>query len=177
MAIVGILFRILFGLIVGILLLPFRLVRRLFAGGGNLAVLGENDPGMAAAKAAAVATLPEFIRRLAAPGVNAEESAVKAAFPVPGGTEHVWIARVRYEGGEFVGTLDNDPRADIGVEAGDIVRVQQSQISDWKLVEHGQLVGGFTIRYFRERMSAKERAALDAALPFRIGPEPIPAAA
>jgi uncharacterized protein YegJ (DUF2314 family) len=102
---------------------------------------------------------------------------VKAVFPVPGGAEHVWIARVRYENGEFVGTLDNHPRADIGVRAGDTVRVQPSQISDWKLVEHGQLVGGFTIRYFRDRMSPKDRAALDAGLPFRIGPEPIPAAA
>jgi uncharacterized protein YegJ (DUF2314 family) len=152
-------------------------VLRRFASGGNFAVLGEDDPGMAAAKAAAAATLPEFLRRLAAPGVNPEESAVKAAFPVPGGTEHVWIGRIRYEDGEFVGTLDNEPRADIGVQAGNIVRVQQSQVSDWKLVEHGQLVGGFTIRYFRDRMSARERAALDAALPFRIGPEPIPAAA
>jgi uncharacterized protein YegJ (DUF2314 family) len=32
-----------------------------------------------------------------------------------------------------------------------------SEISDWKFIDGKRLVGGYTIRYFYERMSPKER--------------------
>ena len=146
-------------------------------GDGNVVALAADDAGMAEAKAQAVATVPEFLRRLSAPGADVSSAAVKAPLPVPGGTEHVWLAGVRCEGDEFVGTVDNDPTPKTGVKSGDTVRVRQTEISDWKLVENGQLVGGFTIRYFMSRLPAKQRAALTAALPFTIGPEAIPPAA
>jgi uncharacterized protein YegJ (DUF2314 family) len=147
------------------------------SGDGNVVTLPADDPGLAEAKAQAVATVPEFLRRLAAPGADVASAAVKAPLPVPGGTEHVWLAGVRCEGGEFVGTVDNEPSPKTGVRSGDTVRVRHSEISDWKLVENGRLVGGFTIRYFMSRMPAKQRAALSAALPFTVGPEAIPPAA
>jgi uncharacterized protein YegJ (DUF2314 family) len=134
----------------------------------------EDDPGLNAAKAEAVATVPEFLRRLAAPGVDMSSAAVKAVLPVPGGTEHVWLTGIRYESGHFVGTVDNEPSAESGVRPGQEIRVGESEISDWKLVEKGLLVGGFTIRYFLSLMPARQRAALDAGLPFTIGPQAIP---
>ena len=145
--------------------------------GGNFVVLPADDPGLEAAKAEALATVPEFLRRLSLPGADTSTAAVKAPLKVPGGTEHVWLTGVRCEGDEFVGAVDNEPRGKTDVKSGDTVRVRQSEISDWKLIENGQLVGGFTIRYFVNRMPAKQRAALTAALPFTIGPEAIPPAA
>ena len=148
-----------------------------WASGGNVVTLPADDPGMEAAKAQAVATVPEFLRRLTRPGADVASAAVKAPLTLPNGTEHVWLANVRVEGDEFVGTVDNDPNPKTGVKSGDTVRVRHAEISDWKLVENGQLVGGFTIRYFIDRMPAKQRAALTKALPFSIGSEAIPPAA
>ncbi|HKG94006.1 MAG TPA: DUF2314 domain-containing protein [Gemmatimonadaceae bacterium] len=170
------LLRIVLTLLLAIVTFPIRLLLGLFLGGrgNNVVVLPADDPGMNAAKAQAVATVAEFLRRLSAPGANVASAAVKTALPVPGGTEHVWLSQIRCEGNEFVGVVDNNPYPDSGVRAGDERRVRQDAISDWKIVEGGHLVGGFTIRYFRDRMPARQRAALDAALPFTIGPEPIP---
>lgn len=143
---------------------------------GNFVQLRADDPGLAAAKAQAVATIPEFLRRLSAPGADVTSAAVKAPLPVPGGTEHVWLSGIRCEGNEFVGMVANHPSPETGTVLGTTVRVRHSEISDWKIVERGQLVGGFTIRYFLSRMPPAQRAALNADVPFTIGPEPIPRA-
>jgi uncharacterized protein YegJ (DUF2314 family) len=166
--------RIFFVLIFGLLTLPIRLILRRAQFGGNFVVLPGDDPGLAAAKAKAQATLPKFLRRLAAPGTDLTSAAVKAPLTVPGGTEHVWLSDIRYENGEFVGTVANDPRQATDVRIGQVVRVRESEISDWKLVDGGRLIGGYTIRYFLSRMPAKQRAALIASLPFTIEPEGLP---
>ena len=90
---------------------------------------------------------------------------------------HVWITDIRCDGDEFVGVVDNHPSPETGVRIGATVRAHHSQISDWKIVERGQLIGGFTIRYFVSRMPAAQREALNAGLPFAIGAQAIPPAA
>ncbi|HEX6642177.1 MAG TPA: DUF2314 domain-containing protein [Thermoanaerobaculia bacterium] len=170
------LLRILFVLLIGLITLPFRLLLGRFLNRGNLVTLSADDPGLNAAKAEALATLPEFLKRLSAPGADLASAAVKAPLAVPQGTEHVWLTDISYESGEFIGKVDNDASPESGVKAGQVIRVAASSISDWKIVERGMLVGGFTIRYFVERMPARQRRALDAGLPFRIGPEAIPSA-
>jgi hypothetical protein len=77
---------------------------------------------------------------------------------------------VRYEGRAFFGTLDNEPSADIGFVIGATVRVHESDISDWKLIDNGRLVGGYTIRYIRSRMTKRQREYVDANLPYTIDP-------
>ena len=72
-----------------------------------------------------------------------------------------------------VGRVDNQPRRATGLSVGDTIRVRQSDIGDWKLVEDGQLVGGYTIRCLMKRMPARQRNAMLAALPFLVGDEPI----
>jgi uncharacterized protein YegJ (DUF2314 family) len=170
---------------VGLILVHLRLRRYLFdawwleagAADPNFVVFAADDAGLEAAKAQALASLPEFLRRLSAPGADLESAAVKAPLPVPGGSEHVWLSGIRCEGDQFVGTVDNHPSPETGVQVGARVRVSHSEISDWKLVERGQLVGGFTIRYFMSLMHPAQQAALHAGLPFAIGPEAIPPAA
>jgi uncharacterized protein YegJ (DUF2314 family) len=144
------------------------------AGFSNFAVGPQGDAELDAANAEAVATVPEFLRRLSSPGTDPTSAAVKMALPVPGGTEHVWLAGIRCEGDEFVGTLDNEPTPATGMHVGAELRVRQSAISDWKLIEQGRLVGGFTIRHFVNRMPARQRAAFVDRLPFTLGHEPIP---
>ncbi len=166
--------RVLAGLAIWLVTLPFRLVMGWLGIGGNVVHARSDDAALNAAKAQAVATIPEFLRRIALPGANLESAAIKAPLPVTGGQEHVWLRFVRHENGEFVGIVDNTPRHETNVKAGDTIRIRETEISDWKLVERAQLIGGFTIRYFMDRMPARQRNAMIASLPFAIGPEPIP---
>lgn len=48
------------------------------------------------------------------------------------------------------------------------VRFTPTEISDWKYVDGDLLVGGYTIRYFFERMSPEEKAALEKEAGFRV---------
>jgi len=41
-------------------------------------------------------------------------------------------------------------------------------ISDWLYLEDDLLVGGFTLRVIRDRMSPVERMQFDASVPFRV---------
>jgi uncharacterized protein YegJ (DUF2314 family) len=68
----------------------------------------------------------------------------------------------------FHGTIDNDPDTVTNVRRGDPKRVGPSDISDWMYVDHGVLVGGYTIRALRARLSGPERAEFDRSLPFKI---------
>ena len=43
------------------------------------------------------------------------------------------------------------------IKIGQKVSLNISEISDWKYIDGKKLVGGYTIRYFYERMSPKER--------------------
>jgi uncharacterized protein YegJ (DUF2314 family) len=164
--------RALFALLFALVTLPIRLLFRL-GSGGNVVELPDDDPGMAAARAEALATLPEFLRRFSAPGADLSSAAIKAPLVVGGGTEHVWVNDLRYENGDFLGTLDNAPRGS-ALRSGEPMRVPAATISDWKLVEKGRLVGGFTIRYLVSRMPEKQRDAVLAGLPFAMDGDPIP---
>jgi len=176
------LLRVLVVLLFGILTLPVRLplrwLRRRFGPPSNMVRIRADDPGLVAARERARATLPEFLRRLHAPGADVDSAAVKAALTLPNGeTEHVWLNALRYEDGTFVGRVDNEADPATGVQAGDEWRIASEQISDWKIVERGQLVGGYSIRFFLARMPAAHRRAFEAAVPFTIGELAIPESA
>lgn len=155
-------------LIMGLLLLPVLLLFRVFGRNPNVVSFEVDDAGIEDAKARARESVHEFIARLVA-GEELQHPAVKAALPVDEeSTEHVWLSEVRFEEGMFVGVIGNDPQRALGFTAGEVMRVAPAEISDWSYVEAGRLVGGFTIRYIRSRMSPRERRRLDASVPFQI---------
>jgi uncharacterized protein YegJ (DUF2314 family) len=57
------------------------------------------------------------------------------------------------------GTLANEAEETREVKNGQKVTVKLSEISDWRYQDGKKLVGGFTIRYFVDKMSPKEREA------------------
>ncbi|HYD51435.1 MAG TPA: DUF2314 domain-containing protein [Gemmatimonadaceae bacterium] len=157
--------------VVTVVLLPVLLLfwvgRRLF-GRANIVDFTPDDEGMAAAIGEARATVAEFIARIAAPE-GIEYPSVKVSLPVEsGGGEHVWLSDARFEDGMFIGTIGNVPQRAVGFRDGELLRARPEEISDWSYVEDGRLVGGYTIRYIRSRMSPRDRKRLDAGLPFRI---------
>jgi uncharacterized protein YegJ (DUF2314 family) len=48
------------------------------------------------------------------------------------------------------------------------VDFEPSYISDWMYIEDGYLVGGYTTRVIRDRMTPKERTAYDAQAPYKF---------
>ena len=93
---------------------------------------------------------------------------VKMAFTDGGGTEHIWLAPVTYDGTSFRGTVNNEPQIVRSVKMGQKVTVAPAQISDWMYVENRKLVGGQTLRVMRDALSPAERADFDKGLPFRV---------
>jgi uncharacterized protein YegJ (DUF2314 family) len=67
-----------------------------------------------------------------------------------------------------MGILNNKPVDVKTVKLGEKVEVTPDKISDWKYIENGRLVGGFTTRVIRDGMMPKEREQLDHDLPFKI---------
>ena len=88
------------------------------------------------------------------------EFCVKKPYPTPsGGVEHMWIAVVAEENGVLKGLVANDAEETREVKNGQTVSLKISEISDWKYHDGKKLIGGYTIRYFVEKMSSKEREA------------------
>jgi uncharacterized protein YegJ (DUF2314 family) len=71
----------------------------------------------------------------------------------------MWIEVVEEERGVLKGRIANDAEDTREVKIGQMVSVKISEISDWKYQDGNKLVGGYTIRYFIEKMSPKERQA------------------
>jgi uncharacterized protein YegJ (DUF2314 family) len=127
-----------------------------------------DDPQMNAAIRDARRTVAKFIAALKSPKSSQAGFSVKMRIDDGDAVEHFWLSQVSFEGTVFRGVIDNDPDTVTNVRLGDPERVKPSEISDWMYVDHGVLVGGYTIRALRARLPAAERAEFDRSLPFKI---------
>lgn len=85
---------------------------------------------------------------------------VKKPYPTPnGGQEHMWIAVLEETNGTIKGRVANDAEETREVKMGQTVSLKVSDITDWKYQDGKKLIGGYTIRYFIQKMSPKEREA------------------
>jgi uncharacterized protein YegJ (DUF2314 family) len=135
--------------------------------GTTISVSGD-DPEMNAAMQKARSQVSSFLDRLRQPKTTDRHFSVKVPLRDGERVEHFWLEDVRYENGMFRGTLGNDPEVVRGHKFGEPVEVAADGISDWMYVDGDHLVGGFTIRVLRDRMSPAERAELDHRLDFKI---------
>ena len=118
-----------------------------------------NDPAMNAAIARAQATSAEFVRAFHEHKPGTTEFYVKKPYPTPSGSkEHMWIAVSDEKNGVLTGTVANKAEETREVKNGQQVTLNISEISDWKYQDGKKLVGGYTIRYFIDQMSPKDRA-------------------
>ena len=129
--------------------------------------VGDGDSEMNFAISAARASLTNFLAAFRNPQTNQQYFLVKSKFIAGGGFEHIWVADLTYDGREFHGVIANEPERSSGLHFKQAVEVQMGQISDWMFVQDGKLVGGYTSRVLRKRMTAQQRRELDANLPYR----------
>ncbi len=130
-------------------------------------VSGE-DPEMNSAMEQARASVTTFITSLQNPGQNQTHFSVKAKIVDGDHTEHIWLYDVTYDGNQFLGKIGNNPLNVKNFALGDEIALVPSEISDWMIVEDKKLVGGYTLRVLRNRLSEEERIKFDESLPFTI---------
>ncbi len=127
----------------------------------------QEDAEMNAAMAKAQTTLTSFIAVLSFPQTNQQYFLIKGKFTAGDMVEHIWVADVTFDGKMFRGVLANDPESIPSLSFKQPVEVQPAQVSDWMFVQDGRLVGGYTSRILRNRMTEEERRQLDAKIPYR----------
>jgi uncharacterized protein YegJ (DUF2314 family) len=123
---------------------------------------------MNAAISQAQATIAEFIARLEHPPTSQTDIGLKVRLTDGEQVEHAWLTDVRHEGNRFTGRINNDIEHLHKYHVGDSVVVTLSQVSDWLAVDGGRLIGGYSIRLLRSRMSPADREAFDSQVPFRV---------
>lgn len=126
-----------------------------------------DDPEMAAAISAAKETFAQFLEAFLDPKAGQSAFLLKAAFEYRDQLEHIWVADIEIEGESFRGVIANEPELP-NYRFKQQVRFEPMYITDWMFIDNGKLVGGYTTRLIRQRMSDEERAAFDATLPGRI---------
>jgi uncharacterized protein YegJ (DUF2314 family) len=130
-------------------------------------VSGE-DPEVNSAIAQARSTVDTFITSLQNPGQNQTYFSIKAKIVDGEHSEHMWLYDVGFDGNQFQGKIGNNPLNVKNVSLGDDLVLGPSEISDWMIVEDNTLVGGYTIRVIRNRLSDEDRKKFDQDLPFTI---------
>ena len=93
---------------------------------------------------------------------------VKKPFVQGTEVEYIWLSDVTFSGNRFHGKVDNHPVKITSLKMGEKVSVNPDEISDWAYVDHGYLVGGYTIRVLYKELSPKRRKELENESRFHI---------
>jgi uncharacterized protein YegJ (DUF2314 family) len=127
----------------------------------------ESDQDINLAIGRARSTLDVFFKQLANQKPNQEGFLVKVRFSHGADVEHIWLADLAITNRQMHGVIASEPRLP-GLSFMKSVSFKKDQITDWMYIEDKCLVGGFTTRVLRARMSPDELDALNANLPYRI---------
>ena len=66
-------------------------------------------------------------------------------------TEHIWFNPKAVDGDEITAQCANDPDNVSNLKAGDIVKLNKKDISDWMIIVGDKCYGGYTIRVLVEK--------------------------
>lgn len=129
-----------------------------------------DDAEMNVAMADAQISKSAFLQALAAPMPNQTGFAAKHPFATTtskGRREHIWISQLTYDGTLLHGIVSNDPLYVSHLKIDAPVSFHPMELTDWMYFEDGKVVGGYTIRVLRKRMSAEEGAEFDRQMQFK----------
>jgi len=126
------------------------------------------DVEMNAAMAKAREMIAQFRDRVTSPPSTQTYLTLKVRFGSGDAVEHIWIEEVELMGDQFKGVIANEPIEDSTPDIGQSVTIPLDRVSDWMAIDDGRLVGGYTLRVLRNRMSPDQRADFDASMGFTI---------
>ena len=126
--------------------------------GGNYVSVSDDDAAMNTAIDKAKVSSGAFLKAFHEQKPGTKNFFVKKPYPTPShGAEHMWIEVHSETNGVLNGVVANEAEETQAVKMGQEVSLKISEISDWKYEDGKKLVGGYTIRYFYDRMSPKEK--------------------
>jgi len=135
--------------------------------GSSLAVaVPTEDAAIEAASREARASLEGFIGPLSRPSPGQTDFSVKV--PVRHGeeTDYLWLQQIAFDGSNFSGVLGPDAAGLKGHFPDERVTISSREIADWMFVENEKLVGGFSLRAIRERLSGEARRQFEKSMWF-----------
>jgi len=114
-------------------------------------------------------TTDSFLHALASAKSNQTDFAVKRRYATTNNSdfEHIWISQLTYDGTLLHGKIGDDPVNIPNLKINDAVSCPPAELTDWMYMEDGMIVGGYTIRVLRKRMSGQEGADFDRRLKFK----------
>ena len=110
-------------------------------------------------------TLHYFEESLKTPHPSQQYFSVKARIEDAGMIEHIWLTEPSFdEVGNLFGVVGNEPIDVRNVKFNQKIGIDNSMVSDWMIIENGRLIGGYTIRVVRDRLSGQELQNFDKGL-------------
>lgn len=110
-------------------------------------------------------TIGYFRESLQSPRPDQFGFTLKVRLEDENGIEHIWMNDLSVDSdGVFYGMVDAEPSIVKSVNFGAKIGIGIDNISDWLVIEQGRMIGGYTIRVYREGLSHDERAAFDHAM-------------
>jgi uncharacterized protein YegJ (DUF2314 family) len=119
-----------------------------------------SDQKMNAAMDHARETVNQFIERLRNPQPNDSEFGIKVKIQDGDNVEHFWVSDISFADGTFTGNLANEPEYVKNVKYGQKITVKSEEISDWKYLDNGKMIGNFTLRVLLEYLPPKQAKAI-----------------
>ncbi|MBA3682609.1 MAG: DUF2314 domain-containing protein [Bacteroidetes bacterium] len=83
-------------------------------------------------------------------------------------TEHIWLDAAEIKDNIVYGIVNNVPTNLKNVELGRKIGVSENEITDWLIIENNRLIGGYTIRVIRDKMSRAHRELFESTIKFKI---------
>lgn len=135
--------------------------------GSSLAVaIPTEDSAIEAATREARDSLDRFIRPLSHPGPGQTDFSIKVPVHEGEATHYLWLLQIAFDGSKFSGILGPDAAGLKGHFPGEQITTASGEIADWMFVENGKLVGGFSLRAIRERLSGEARGQFEKSMWF-----------
>lgn len=82
--------------------------------------------------------------------------------------EHIWLDAAEISDKVVYGIVNNVPTNLKNIELGKKIGVSEDEISDWLIIENNRLIGGYTIRTIRDKMSRAQRELFESTINFKI---------
>ena len=128
----------------------------------------ENDPQLNQAIEKAKLTIQYFKNSLEQHNPNQTYFSIKTKLTDGNHIEHIWLDAVEISDNIVYGIANNAPTNLRNIELGAKIGVSEADISDWLIIEENRLIGGYTIRAIRDKMSRPQRELFESTINFKI---------
>lgn len=128
----------------------------------------EDDVQLTQAIEKAKLTFKYFKDSLESPKPHQTYFSIKTKLTDGNHVEHIWLDAAEISDKVVYGIVNNVPTNLKNIELGKKIGVSEDEISDWLIIENNRLIGGYTIRTIRDKMSRAQRELFESTINFKI---------